>query len=63
MCQEISKLEVGVVDGESICSGKVPVQYPPQARNPMPRGSPFKKRGSVINGERERETAGVSWGL
>ena len=54
---QIIEPEAGVVDGESICSGKVPVTVnPPQTHNPVRRGSPFKL-GSVSDGE--RETAGV----
>ena len=57
MHQEIIELEVGVVDSESIRSGKVPVQsiYPRPA-TPF-AGDIYLKLGSVSNGE--RETAGV----
>ena len=51
---EIIEPEAGVVDGESIHSGKVPV-HPLQAHNPIRRESPFKL-GSVSNGEREKDS-------
>ena len=59
MCWEIIEPEAEVVDGESICSGKVPIQsIHPRPATPS-AGDLHLKTRQCINGK----TAGVGRGL